>query len=202
MNHLLPKAIKADDSASGWSFTLYFLGECLRKSKVAMSRERAVLMLMLMDYEAMVKGGAILRPYDRYRKTDSGELDLWCLHQFEKGDYEQSTQLLSFDGMAYRLNAESTWMLDSTDYSNRSCLLGSTSKFTDEIMAQCVSEWLSLSAAELNRLVKSRFGDLSDQWHSLGDVITSMQTEEAELREYLLESWTDRVAINAAFRNL
>jgi hypothetical protein len=201
MNHLLPDAIKNNDTSDDWSFSLYFIAECVRQSEKPLSLNRAALLLMAFDVEMITQSGSIPRPFDRIKMKDD-QYELWSLNQFLHGNWEAFNRLMTINHRSLTLNQKNLWMLESVDYSDRMALLGSTSKFTDRIMNDNLSHWLVMSDQDLKGKVRNFYGDVGSHWQSYGDLIPAMPGPDNILREHLKESWSDRVAINAAFGNL
>lgn len=199
MNHLLPDEIVQDDSAYGWSFTLYYIGECVRRSDSPLSMERASLLLMAMDIEALSEFGDILRPYERFRMIN-GTHQLWCIDNLRLEKWPAFSKLLSVRDNYFYINSDQQWMLDSDNYLDPMALRGSTSGFIDEIMATKLDLWFAMSNVELARKVTEFFGNLNDVWLSYGDLIPAMPGPDRVLRSHLMESWRDRVMIDVAFR--
>lgn len=200
MNDRLPKTISGDDSACGWSFTLFFLGSCARLSQNPITLERASLLLTRMDV-ALIKEGLIMRPYERFREQ-SGVLELWSLTQFGKGQWDLFNRLFRIQDDTLVLNPGFEEMLDSTDYLNRNALKGSTCGLSDDIMDSQLNDWLSLSNENLHQDISSYFGRFNTDWQSFGDLIPAMLGPDKLLRDHLAECWSDRVAIDAAFNNI
>lgn len=200
MNDLLPKSISDDDSACGWSFTLYFLGECARAYPEPISFDRAALLLARMDVE-LIQSGLIMRPYERFRMR-SGVLQLWSLDQFIKGHWSPFHRLLRVEDDRFFLNPGFESMLESTNYSDPNALLGSTCGLSDDIMEANLESWLSESNESLYKSISDYMGHPVQEWQSYGDLIPAMPGPDEILRQHLSESWSDRVAIDVAFKNI
>lgn len=201
MDQFLPDTIERDDPAMGWSFTLHFLGTCVRKNQSPLAIQRASLLVAMMDVEVIRHAGVIMRPYERYREID-GQCELWSMDQFLSGKWPVFHQLFDVTDGALVLRTESQWMLDSLDYSQPGALRGSTSGLSDEIIANNLSHWLTLSSTELANSIRAYLGSFSEQWQSYNDLIPTMPGADDILREHLVSTWSDRVAVDAVFRRL